>query len=63
MKKLIFGLFLSSLLVSSTVSADNLVLWYQQPASEWTDALAIGNGRLRMRITVSGSRGSRQPAT
>jgi alpha-L-fucosidase 2 len=24
----------------------NLVLWYREPAKEWTDALPIGNGRL-----------------
>src|SRR4029434_5228132 len=23
-----------------------LVLWYDEPASEWTDALPVGNGRL-----------------
>ncbi len=45
MKKL-FGFFLGSLLFGSMVSANDLVLWYQQPASEWTEALAIGNGRL-----------------
>ena len=28
-------------------SADtNLVLWYRQPAKEWTEALPVGNGRL-----------------
>jgi len=46
MKKLFFGIFLSGLLLSSIVPAGDLVLWYQQPASEWTEALAIGNGRL-----------------
>src|SRR5271157_371776 len=31
----------------SSVSGDtNLVLWYRQPAKEWTDALPVGNGRL-----------------
>ena len=27
-------------------SNDSLVLWYDTPASEWTEALPIGNGRL-----------------
>ena len=45
MKK-IFGIILLILLLCSVVSAGDLVLWYQQPASEWTEALAIGNGRL-----------------
>ena len=27
-------------------SDDSLVLWYDKPAHEWTDALPIGNGRL-----------------
>ncbi|MGA7413052.1 MAG: glycoside hydrolase family 95 protein [Bryobacteraceae bacterium] len=37
---------------SATARADNsatqsdLLLWYRQPASEWTEALPIGNGRL-----------------
>jgi alpha-L-fucosidase 2 len=26
--------------------AQPLVLWYQQPATQWTEALAVGNGRL-----------------
>ena len=25
---------------------DDLVLWYDEPASQWTDALPVGNGRL-----------------
>src|SRR5262249_5943512 len=25
---------------------DELVLWYDKPATEWTDALPVGNGRL-----------------
>ncbi len=33
-------------LLSGSAAADELVLWYQQPASEWTEALPIGNGRL-----------------
>ncbi len=27
-------------------SSDSLVLWYDKPAQEWTEALPIGNGRL-----------------
>ncbi len=45
MKKICFSLF-AGLFLCSLVSANDLVLWYQQPASEWTEALAIGNGRL-----------------
>jgi alpha-L-fucosidase 2 len=44
--KRIFCSLVGSLLFSSFVCANDLVLWYQQPASEWTEALAIGNGRL-----------------
>jgi alpha-L-fucosidase 2 len=29
-----------------TSSRRSLVLWYDQPASEWVEALAVGNGRL-----------------
>ena len=45
MRKFIFCIF-SVLFLCSLVSANELVLWYQQPASEWTQALPIGNGRL-----------------
>ena len=36
------------LLLASPVTADPgpLVLWYDEPAKAWTDALAVGNGRL-----------------
>ena len=27
-------------------NTNNLTLWYQNPAEEWTDALPVGNGRL-----------------
>src|ERR1043165_6411146 len=36
----------SSLLNASTAEDDSLLLWYDKPASEWTEALPIGNGRL-----------------
>lgn len=26
------------------------MLWYQQPATEWTEALPVGNGRLRAMV-------------
>jgi alpha-L-fucosidase 2 len=29
-----------------TAAPETLVLWYRQPAREWTEALPIGNGRL-----------------
>lgn len=30
----------------ANVSSDDLILWYQQPASDWNEALPVGNGRL-----------------
>jgi alpha-L-fucosidase 2 len=30
----------------AAVAADDLTLWYRQPAQAWTDALPVGNGRL-----------------
>ena len=30
----------------TNATSNNLVLWYQQPSEEWTDALPVGNGRL-----------------
>ena len=32
--------------VAAGTAAPNTLLWYNQPASEWTDALPVGNGRL-----------------
>ena len=38
---------LVSLALTSTVrAADKLELWYDQPATKWTEALPVGNGRL-----------------
>jgi len=31
---------------STTRAADKLELWYDQPATKWTEALPVGNGRL-----------------
>jgi len=31
---------------TGTSSSGNYVLWYDRPASEWTEALPVGNGRL-----------------
>src|SRR5438270_13931938 len=31
---------------SSASAPPSMVLWYRQPAAEWTEALPIGNGRL-----------------
>src|SRR5678815_728845 len=39
--------FATSILNGATASADHpLLLWYDKPAAEWTEALPIGNGRL-----------------
>lgn len=43
-KKLLIALAFLLFVISS--SAQDLKLWYKQPASEWTEALPIGNGRL-----------------
>ena len=32
--------------LSATAAPDQLTLWYDRPAEEWTEALPIGNGRL-----------------
>src|SRR5687768_5485413 len=31
---------------SSASSGSQLLLWYRQPAEQWTEALPVGNGRL-----------------
>ena len=32
--------------ISSATAGDELTLWYNAPATEWTEALPVGNGRL-----------------
>lgn len=44
MKKTIF-LFIQ-LIVYNCFAQSDLTLWYKQPATKWTDALPVGNGRL-----------------
>ncbi len=42
-----FSVVISWLLcVCGVRAADDLTLWYRQPAKEWTEALPVGNGRL-----------------
>ncbi|QJR81170.1 glycoside hydrolase family 95 protein [Alteromonas pelagimontana] len=45
MKKLFIILLLFPLCCSAAV-ANDLRLWYQQPAADWNEALPIGNGRI-----------------
>ncbi|WP_213806310.1 glycoside hydrolase family 95 protein [Granulicella sp. dw_53] len=40
---------------SSPNDADDLKLWYTQPASQWVDALPIGNGRLGAMVFGGGA--------
>lgn len=40
------GLLPSALMAESSASANDLRLWYRQPAGTWTEALPVGNGRL-----------------
>jgi hypothetical protein len=43
----VFAIVVSSFLCAfKTSAADDLTLWYRQPAKEWTEALPVGNGRL-----------------
>ncbi|MBN2410145.1 glycoside hydrolase N-terminal domain-containing protein [candidate division KSB1 bacterium] len=34
------------LFVNTVISGEDLILWYDSPAVEWTEALPVGNGRL-----------------
>ncbi len=43
---LIPGLLLISGLTAFGATADNLKLWYSQPATKWLEALPVGNGRM-----------------
>ena len=44
-QRLLCGL-VPGLILAATASAEDLKLWYRQPASQWVEALPIGNGRL-----------------
>ena len=44
-KKILAGVWLL-LCCSTMLHAQDLQLWYKQPATKWTEALPIGNGRL-----------------
>ena len=43
---LLFLIITSSLLASAKEESGNLRLWYGKPATKWTEALPVGNGRL-----------------
>jgi hypothetical protein len=45
-RKLHLILLAGLLLMTTTVSASDLTLWYSHPAAHWPEALPIGNGRL-----------------
>lgn len=44
--KIKYRFFLFALITVNIVSAQDLKLWYKQPAVKWTEALPIGNGRI-----------------
>src|SRR5215213_3934742 len=46
MKKPFFLMMCVCSLITVVSAQQNLKLWYQQPASVWTEALPVGNGRL-----------------
>jgi alpha-L-fucosidase 2 len=37
---------LAALILTSVRAAEAMVLWYDQPATQWTEALPVGNGRM-----------------
>lgn len=43
-------LFILTALLSGNVEADELKLWYAQPAQEWVEALPLGNSRLGVMV-------------
>ncbi len=50
MKKQTFLLVLMTVLCSGFAKADDLKLWYAQPAKEWVEALPLGNSRLGVMV-------------
>src|SRR5947209_20544261 len=45
-------------ITSKTSTFDDLILWYDKPASQWIDALPIGNGRLGAMVFGGGEDGA-----
>ncbi|SFB46011.1 glycoside hydrolase family 95 protein [Algoriphagus aquimarinus] len=46
MKKLLLSTLLTLALYNFTLAQSSSILWYNQPAVEWEEALPVGNGRL-----------------
>lgn len=46
MRKIQFILALWVMALTGAMASDNHILWYDRPASNWNEALPIGNGRL-----------------
>src|ERR1035438_7486873 len=46
MKKYLLFFLLLVTGIDGSLHAQNLRLWYKQPAAVWTEALPVGNGRL-----------------
>ena len=46
MGKFFISCLLLSMIISPVIAQQNQKLWYKQPATRWTEALPIGNGRL-----------------
>src|SRR4051812_7782435 len=46
MKTCLLTVFVALATVSSHAENSDLKLWYDRPASQWVEALPIGNGRL-----------------
>jgi alpha-L-fucosidase 2 len=44
--------------LNETPTSSDLVLWYEKPASQWIDALPIGNGRLGAMVFGGGEDGA-----
>ncbi len=46
MKKYLHLILFSIFILTSTLQSQELKLWFKQPASNWNEALPVGNGRL-----------------
>ena len=46
MRRVVFTLVLCLLATSYVMAQDNLMIWYEQPAQHWEEAMPLGNGKL-----------------
>ena len=45
-RTMVFAILTTLMAGASSAQSEDVSLWYEQPATSWTEALPLGNGRL-----------------